>query len=52
MKYKPFLKIGKRLIGEKYLPLIIVEIGINHNGKIKLAKDLIKLSLKALVLVN
>ena len=44
MRYKPFLKIGKRLIGEKYFPLVIVEIGINHNGKIKLAKELIKIA--------
>ncbi len=44
MRHKPFLKIGKRFIGEKYLPLVIVEIGINHNGKIKLAKDLIKVA--------
>ncbi len=44
MRQKPFLKIGKRFIGEKYLPLVIVEIGINHNGKIKLAKDLIKVA--------
>ena len=44
MRYKPFLKIGKRLIGEKYFPIVIVEIGINHNGKIKLAKELIKIA--------
>lgn len=44
MKHAPFLKIGKRLIGEKYQPLIIVEIGINHNGKIDLAKKLIKVA--------
>ena len=42
MKKKPFLKIAGRLIGEEYPPLVIVEIGINHNGKISLAKRLIK----------
>lgn len=38
---KPFLKIGKRLIGESYLPIVIVELGINHNGNLSLAKKLI-----------
>ena len=41
MKTKPFLKIGKRLIGESYLPIVIVELGINHNGNLSLAKKLI-----------
>lgn len=43
---KPFLKIGKRLIGENYLPLIIVELGINHNGNLALAKKLIRTAKK------
>ena len=38
---KTFLKIGKRLIGESYLPIVIVELGINHNGNLSLAKKLI-----------
>ncbi len=38
---KPVLKIGNRFIGENYLPLIIVELGINHNGNLVLAKKLI-----------
>lgn len=46
MKKKPFLKIGKRLIGENYLPLIIVELGINHNGNLDLAKKLITVAKK------
>lgn len=36
-----FIKIGNRKVGENYTPLIIVELGINHNGKIALAKKLI-----------
>ena len=35
------LKIGNRFIGENYPPLIIVELGINHNGNFILAKKLI-----------
>ena len=30
-------KIGKRSVGSKYPPLIISEIGINHNGSVDLA---------------
>jgi len=37
----PELKIGKRKVGLKYPPLIIVELGINHNGKFGLAKKII-----------
>ena len=36
-----FIKIGNRKIGKNYTPLIIVELGINHSGKIDLAKKLI-----------
>jgi len=42
-----FIKIGKRKVGENYTPLIIVELGINHNGKIGLAKKLISSAKKA-----
>tara|TARA_B100000427_G_scaffold327233_1_gene337523 strand:+ start:6115 stop:7158 length:1044 start_codon:yes stop_codon:yes gene_type:complete len=34
-------KIFKRRVGENFKPLIIAEIGINHNGSIKQAKKLI-----------
>ena len=43
---KPFIKIGKRYVGENYKPLIIVEIGINHNGELALAKKIIKTAKK------
>ena len=33
------LKIGNILIGEKYPPVIIVELGINHNGNLDIAID-------------
>ena len=32
---KPFLKINDRIVGEKHPPLVIVEIGINHEGSLK-----------------
>ena len=35
------LKIKKRYVGEGFKPLIIVELGINHNGDIRLAKKII-----------
>ena len=38
------VKIGKNFIGEGESCYIIAEIGINHNGDIELAKELIKLA--------
>ncbi len=35
------LKIGNRNIGTGFKPLIIAEIGINHNGSLKLAKEIV-----------
>ena len=35
------LKIGKRKIGINHKPLIIAEIGINHNGSLKEAFKLV-----------
>ena len=37
MTQTPFIKIGKRNIGLAYKPLIIPEIGINHNGSLEIA---------------
>ena len=37
MTSKPYIKIDKRFIGEDFPPLIIPEIGINHNGSLKKA---------------
>ena len=36
------LKIGERFVGQGHPTYIIAEIGINHNGSIQVAKDLIK----------
>jgi N-acetylneuraminate synthase/N,N'-diacetyllegionaminate synthase len=40
------IKIGKRWIGEGEPTFISAEIGINHNGDVKLAKKMIDVSLK------
>ena len=37
----PEIQIGKRKIGSNYKPLIIVELGINHSGSLKLAKKIV-----------
>lgn len=41
MIVKNEFRIGSRLIGEKYPPFIIPEIGINHEGDISKAKQMI-----------
>jgi len=35
------IKIANRKIGLDYPPLVIAEIGINHNGKLSIAKELV-----------
>ena len=38
---KPSIKICERLVGQDYRPLVIVEIGINHEGSLKTAFELV-----------
>ncbi|WP_110931102.1 N-acetylneuraminate synthase family protein [Paenibacillus bouchesdurhonensis] len=38
---KPFIQIGDRKIGEDYKPLVIAEIGINHEGSLQVAKQMV-----------
>ena len=40
-KNKDFIEIEGIKIGSDYLPVIIAEIGINHNGSIKIAKEMV-----------
>jgi sialic acid synthase SpsE len=35
------MKIGTRLVGPEYPPLVIAEIGINHGGSLKVAKEMV-----------
>lgn len=37
----PFIQIGTRKIGLDYEPVVIAEIGINHEGSLKVAKDMV-----------
>src|SRR3989344_6091765 len=37
----PFIKIGKRKIGRDFYPFVIAEIGINHEGSMKKAKQMV-----------
>ena len=38
--------IGKRKISSKHKPLIICELGINHNGSLSLAKKMVDIAYK------
>lgn len=38
---KPFITIGDRKVGEDYKPLVIAEIGINHEGSLRVAKEMV-----------
>ncbi len=41
MKNNPFIEISGRKIGPDFPPLVIAEIGINHEGSIKVAKEMV-----------
>lgn len=41
------IKIEDRMIGEDYKPLVIAEIGINHEGSLKVAKEMVDAAYKA-----
>lgn len=41
-----FIQIGKRKIGPQFKPLVIFELGINHNGNLKLAKKIVDEAIK------
>jgi len=40
MRY-PKIKIGRRIVGFNYKPLVIAEIGINHEGSLEVAKQMV-----------
>ena len=40
-------KIGKRLIGDRYPPVVIAELGINHNGSLDLAIAIAESAIKS-----
>src|SRR6056297_726516 len=41
------MKIGNRIIGEKKPPLVIAEIGINHEGSLRTAFEMVDAAHKA-----
>lgn len=41
MIINPFFEIGNRKIGYDFEPLVIAEIGINHEGSLKVAKEMV-----------
>ena len=41
------MKIGNRNIGPDYDPIVIAEIGINHNGSLKIAKEMVDAAYEA-----
>jgi len=44
---KPFIQIGDRKIGEDFNPFVIAEIGINHEGSLEVAKQMVDAAYKA-----
>lgn len=47
MNNNQFIKIAHRKIGLDYPPLVIAEIGINHEGSIKIAKEMVDAAYRA-----
>lgn len=44
---KNVINIGGRLVGPDYPPLVIAEIGINHNGSLVIAKEMVDAAVSA-----
>lgn len=44
---KPFIEIAGRKVGYDYDPLIIAEIGINHEGSLEVAKEMVDAACEA-----
>ena len=47
MKTNPYIEISGRKIGIDYPPLVIAEIGINHEGSLQVAKEMVDAAHKA-----
>ena len=42
-----FIEIAGRKVGEKFPPLVIAELGINHEGSLKVAKEMVDAAKRA-----
>ena len=47
MKTNTFIQIGDRKIGLDYPPVVIAEIGINHEGSLKVAKEMVDAAMES-----
>lgn len=47
MMQSPYIIIGDRKVGPNFKPLVIAEIGINHNGSIDIAKKMVDAAARA-----
>jgi sialic acid synthase SpsE len=47
MKNNPFIEISGRKVGNDFPPLVIAEIGINHEGSIAVAKEMVDAAYRA-----
>ena len=47
MNQSNFIEIGNRKIGSDHPPFVIAEIGINHEGSLKVAKDMVDAAYRA-----
>lgn len=47
MKSNPYIEIAGRKIGLDYAPLVIAEIGINHEGSLQVAKQMVDAAFRA-----
>ena len=47
MSKNPFISIAGRKVGIDYPPLVIAEIGINHEGSLTVAKEMVDAATRA-----
>jgi N-acetylneuraminate synthase len=47
MSTNPYIEIAGRKIGQDFPPLVIAEIGINHEGSLQVAKEMVDAALRA-----